>query len=121
MFNVSCFPGQDCLSNLKIAGPSVLDVDQLPDPWVDLTCSFHYSQHEYKELDLKWYFSTDEEPFLQWVPSSGRKPQTIGQRFKNRLEVRHSATNNSEGVKLEQIIHAYFEREEEFVIKYGNR
>ena len=100
----SCFPGQDCLSNLKIAGPSVLDVDQLPDPWVDLSCSFHYSQQEYKELDLKWYFSTDEEPFLQWVPSSGRKPQTIGQRFKNRLEVRHSATNSSQESRIDQII-----------------
>ena len=82
----------------------MLDVDQLPDPWVDLSCSFHYTQQEYKELDLKWYFSTDEEPFLQWVPSSGRKPQTIGQRFKNRLEVRHSATNSSEGLNIEQII-----------------
>ena len=101
-----CFTssGQDCLSNVQISGPSVLDVAQLPDPWVSLTCSFSHTPQEYKELDLKWYFSTEEEPFLQWVPSSGRKPQTIGQRFKNRLEVTHSARNTSEGSRISQII-----------------
>jgi hypothetical protein len=75
----------------------VLDVAQLPDPYVDLSCSFSHTPQEYKELDLKWYFSTEEEPFLLWVPSSGRKPQTIGQRFKKRLEVTHSVRNTSEG------------------------
>ena len=82
----------------------MIDIHQLPDPWVDLTCSFSHTPQEYKELDLKWYFSTEEEPFLQWVPSSGRKPQTIGQRFKNRLEVTHSARNTSEGSRISQII-----------------
>jgi hypothetical protein len=82
----------------------VIDIHQLPDPWVSLTCSFSHTTQEYKELDLKWYFSTEEEPFLQWVPSSGRKPQTIGQRFKNRLEVTHSARNTSEGSRISQII-----------------
>ena len=82
----------------------MLDVAELADPWVSLTCSFSHTPGEYKELDLKWYFSTEEEPFLQWVPSSGSKPQAIGQRFKNRLEVTHSARNTSEGSRISQII-----------------
>ena len=71
---------------------------------MDLTCSFNHSPEEYKELDMKWYFSAEEEPFLQWVPSSGRQPQMIGQRFKNRLGVQDRASNTSEGARIEQII-----------------
>ena len=41
---------------------------------------------------------------MQWVPSTGREPQTIGQRFKNRLVVRHSARNLSQGARIEQIL-----------------
>ena len=96
------FSGEDCLSSVKLHGPPVIEIHQ--HPWVDLTCSFYHTSLEYTQLDLKWYFSTEEEPFLQWVPSSGREPQTIGQRFKNRLEVRHSSTNTSEGYRIDQVI-----------------
>ena len=50
---------------------------------------------EFKELDIKWYFGGEEEPFIQWVPSAGKKPQTIGQRFKNRLNVSQRGINGS--------------------------
>ena len=89
---------------MSIKGPPVVDVGQLADPWVSLTCSFVHTEEEYKELDIKWYFSREEEPFLQWVPSTGREPQTIGQRFKNRLDVRHSTRNTSQGARIEQTL-----------------
>ena len=94
--------GLDCLSSVQLTGPSVVETQQ--HPWVDLTCSFYHTALEYTELDLKWYFSEEEEPFLQWVPSSGREPQTIGQRFKNRLEVSHSYKNTSEGYRIKEVI-----------------
>jgi hypothetical protein len=95
--------GEDCLSNVQLTGPALIDI--LQHPWVDLTCSFYISSSlEYSQLDLKWYFSTEEEPILQWVRSSGRKPQTIGQMFKNRLEVRHSSRTTSEGFGMNQNI-----------------
>ena len=78
-----------------LSGPSVVDLYQLSDPWLDLTCSFLYVRQEYKELDIKWYFSAEEEPFLQWVPSSSNSPQTIGHRFRNRLTVSDRSSNAS--------------------------
>ena len=98
------FAGQDCLSGVLVTGPAVLDIHQLVNPWVELTCSFTHTMKEYKELDIKWYFSTEEEPFLQWVPSSGKDPQTIGQRFKNRLQASQAARNTSRGFTIEQVI-----------------
>ena len=65
-------------------------------PWVEITCSFYFNSSEYNQLDMKWYYNNQEEPFLQWVPSSGRQPQTIGQRFKGRIETRHSLSNDTE-------------------------
>ena len=52
-------------------------------------------------MDIKWYFSGEEEPFLQWVPSAVKKPQTIGQTFKNRLNVSQRDFNES-NYKIEQ-------------------
>jgi hypothetical protein len=71
---------------------------------VELSCSFQFISSEYKELDIKWYFDTEEEPFLQWVPSSGREPQTVGQIFKSRVTTRHTLSNTTHGYKTEQVI-----------------
>ena len=73
-------------------------------PWLELSCSFQFLSPEYGQLDMKWYYGQEEQPFLQWVPSSGRSPQTIGQRLKTRLETRHSLTNTTEGFLTEQVI-----------------
>ena len=73
------FSGHFFISPVLISGPSVIDLTKQPQPWVDLSCSFSYIKQEYKELDIKWYFSGEEEPILQWVPSASKKPQTIGQ------------------------------------------
>ena len=87
---------------MHISGPSVIESGSKA--WIELSCSFHFNTSEYKQLDMKWYFDMDDEPFLQWVPSSGRKPQTIGQRFKSRVITRHILTNTTEGYKTEQVI-----------------
>ena len=65
-------------------------------------------------------FCGQEEPFLQWVPSAGRQPQTIGPRFRyraqisyshvsrvilrSRVDTRHVLTNTSTGYRTEQVI-----------------
>ena len=78
---------------MLVSGPSVVDLTQISEPWVDLSCSFAHRLKEYTELDIKWYFLDEEEPFLQWVPSNVFKPQIIGQRFRNRLTVSHKSRN----------------------------
>ena len=103
MITSHIFPGQSCISSVTVSGPSVVDITQISEPWVDLSCSFLHSRQEYKELDIKWYFSTEEEPFLQWVPSNANRPQIIGQRFRNRLTVSHKSRNiSSSDFQIEQ-------------------
>ena len=34
---------------------------------------------------MKWFFGSDPQPFYQWLP--GRPPQTIGKKFKNRIDL----------------------------------
>ena len=89
---------------MRIKGPRVLDVTQLANPWLSLSCSFKHRLQEYQQLDIKRYFSSEEEPFLQWVPSTGREHQVIGQRFRNRLVVRESARNTTDGFMIEQVV-----------------
>ena len=97
--------GDSCLSEVHITGPSVIESGS--QPFVELTCSFHFLSSEYNQLDIKWYFDTEEEPSLQWVPSSGRQPQTIGQRFKSRVKTRHVLTNTTHGYKTDQVIRVF--------------
>ena len=58
---------------------------------VELACYFTFHVKEYKQLDLKWYCAGQEKPFLQWVPSSRRKPPD------NRLNVQKK-TDSSAGL-----------------------
>ena len=97
------FAVDDCLSEIHITGQSVIESGT--QDGVELICSFQFSSSEYKQLDIKWYFATEEEPFLQWVPSSGREPQTVGQMFKSRVTTRHTLNNTTNGYKTEQVIH----------------
>ena len=90
------------MSPLDLSGIPV--VESGTHPWVEITCSFYFNSSEYNQLDMKWYYNNQEEPFLQWVPSSGRQPQTIGQRFKGRIETRHSLSNDTEVIIMIIII-----------------
>ena len=90
------------LSPLEVHGIPVVESGTLP--WVEMTCSFYFNSSEYNQIDMKWYYNSDEQPFLQWVPSSGRQPQTIGQRFKGRIETHHNLSNDTELFKTDQVI-----------------
>ena len=92
----------DCLSGVLITGQDV--VESGSQAWVELGCSFTFISSEYSMLDIKWYFGPAEEPFLQWVPSSGREPQTVGRRFRSRVNTSHTLTNTTHGFKTEQVI-----------------
>ena len=72
--------------------------------WVELTCTFQHTLSESQQLDLKWYYSEEEEPFLQWVPSTGRDPQIKGSRFSSGMTVRHRTTNTTEEKRVEQVL-----------------
>lgn len=43
-----------------------------------LDCDFEVTTEEEKaQLDIKWYFNRSHASFVQWIPSTGRKPQFI--------------------------------------------
>ena len=73
---------------------------------VEMTCSFLHTEDEFHQLDLKWYKDTDEEPFLQWVPSTGRQPQVVGEGnlLTRRMKVGHRTMNTTMGYKIDQLI-----------------
>ena len=87
---------------MDLTGPvSILSGSQA---WVELTCTFLHFYSELEQLDLKWYYSSDEEPFLQWLPSSGLDPQIRGQRFSSSMTVRHHVTNTTTEQRVEQVL-----------------
>ena len=61
---------------LSITGHSVMDVKTSIFP--ELICSFQFLSEEFDQIDVKWFLTPDEEPFLQWVPASGKEPQAVG-------------------------------------------
>ena len=72
--------------------------------WVELTCTFQYSLSESQQVDLKWYYSEEEEPFLQWVPSISREPQIRGNRFRSGMTVRQQIKNTTVLMMVEQVL-----------------
>ena len=73
---------------------------------MELSCSFLHTKEEFDQLDLKWYRDMDEEPFLQWVPSSQRPPQVVGEEnlLTRRMNMEHMTANTTMGYRIEQII-----------------
>ena len=85
-----------------MSGPhSILSGSQA---WVELSCSFTHTMEEYGQLDLKWYYSTQEEPFLEWVPSTGREPQLRESMLSSSMSVRHQARNTTMGRRVRQVL-----------------
>ena len=99
---ISCCLVCSLLSPLEVHGIPV--VESGTHPWIEMTCSFYFNSSEYNQIDMKWYYNSDDQPFLQWVPSSGRQPQTIGPRFKGRIETHHNLSNYTEVFKTDQVI-----------------
>ena len=87
--------------SVKIRELTVPSMVELGSENILLDCDFEYNADERVQLDIKWYFSGEEDPILQWVPSVSKKPQTIGQTFKNRLTVSQRSINGSK-YKIEQ-------------------
>ena len=60
-----------------------------------LDCDFDYIESEKYQLDIKWYFNGEPSPFFQWVPGQMSKPQIIGERFRDHVDVDHSVHTDS--------------------------
>ena len=45
-------------------------------------------------MDVKWFFGNDPQPFFQWLP--GRPPQTIGELFKDRLDLSYEVADSDQ-------------------------
>ena len=91
-----------CLKLLHLTRPqAILSGSQV---WVELTCTFKHTFSESQQLDLKWYYSNEDEPFLQWVPSTGRDPQIRGKKFNSLMTVRHHITNTTREKRVAQVL-----------------
>jgi len=95
-------PGPSCLKLLHLRGPHSLRSGS--QAWVELTCTFQHTLSESQQLDLKWYYSEEEEPFVQWVPSTGREPQIRGKRFSSGITVRQQIKNTTTEKRVEQVL-----------------
>ena len=67
---------------------------------IELSCEFEYSEEEREDLDVKWYFRDSRIPFLQWVPSSGRQPYVMMDKFKGRTEHTLKFMDKGKGIYL---------------------
>lgn len=60
-----------------------------------LDCDFDYDPLEKVQLDIKWYFEDEPTPFYQWVPDRMSKPQIIGDKFRNFIDLDHEIHSDS--------------------------
>ena len=70
----------------KMKVPS--EVESGTAPYVILDCDYDLAESESHQVDVKWFFRDDPQPFYQWLP--GRPPQAIGDLFKNRIDLSHT-------------------------------
>jgi len=62
---------------------------------VILDCDYDLrDSSEGSQVDVKWFFGDDPQPFFQWLP--GRPPQTIGDLFKDRLDLTYEVANSDQ-------------------------
>ena len=65
---------------------------------IDISCEFEYLEEEREELDVKWYFRDSRVPFLQWVPSSGRQPHVLIDKFKGKVDLTLRFLDRGKGI-----------------------
>ena len=71
--------------------PSVLQNGS--EPFVILDCDYDISsESEGRQVDVKWFFRNNPQPFYQWLP--GRPPQAVGKRFRGRIDLSYEAENS---------------------------
>jgi len=90
--------GDECLDIEPLEGPWVIESGSRP--YVDLVCNFAFNKSEINQLDVKWYFKEEAQPFIQWVPSSNRQAQSIGDRWTDRLELSHQGGDDTFSQKV---------------------
>lgn len=98
VFSTCILSGHVCLDISPLYGPRVVESGQ--EAAVELTCSFAHNASELNQLDVKCYFQRTAQPFIQWVPSAGRLPQSIGESWADRLELSHSFLNTSHTLRM---------------------
>jgi len=64
-----------------------------------LDCDFDYDADERVQLDIKWYFNNEPSPFYTWVPEKMSRPQIIGERFRNHVDLDHVVQHVSDSHK----------------------
>ena len=64
------------------------------EPHVILDCDYDLRETEGTQVDVKWFFRDDPQPFFQWLP--GRPPQTIGDLFQDRLDLTYEVAGSDE-------------------------
>lgn len=61
---------------------------------VILDCDYDLRETEGTQVDVKWFFRDDPQPFFQWLP--GRPPQTIGELFRDRIDLSYEVANSDQ-------------------------
>merc|ERR1712083_495308 len=85
------FMGSTGVHITDLVGPTVVETGQE----LMIDCDFDYLQEEESQLDLKWYFNGSPIPVYQWVPSMNKGPQVIDDLFKNSLDLKYEAHNDT--------------------------
>ena len=80
---------------MKIRQLSVPAMVELGSENILLDCDFDYDADEKVQLDIKWYFNSEPSPFYQWVPEKMSRPQIIGDKFRQHVDLDHVAHNDS--------------------------
>ena len=68
--------------------PSVVE----PGRTIDISCEFESTEEERKEFDVKWYFRDSR------VPSTGRQPHVLVDRFKGKVDLTLRFLDKEKGV-----------------------
>ena len=74
---------------MKIRELSVPSMVELGSENILLDCDFDYNDTERIQLDIKWYFEDEPSPFYQWVPEQMARPQIIGEKFRQHIDLDH--------------------------------
>ena len=80
---------------VKIRELSVPSMVELGSENILLDCDFDYNDTERIQLDIKWYFEDEPSPFYQWVPEQMARPQIIGEKFRQHIDLDHVVHTDS--------------------------
>jgi len=97
-------PGPSGLELLSFTGPGSLREGS--QAWVELTCTFSYTDEDFSQLDIKWYHGREEEPFLIWIPSIS-STQVRNERLQSTISVRNTSAirDGENGHLVGHIVH----------------